>query len=246
VSKKQRNKEQERKYVEVFRRVFNGLPDGELLAQEDQERPDAVLVTAQGKIGIEVTRILHESLKRTESESEGVVAAARSIYEKRNLPNLFVLVSVGAEKSFNRKNRNVFATVLANLVADNVPPANNSIDLENPWNNPEGFPYEIHSVSIFRNPLFTRNYWTVASWGWIVENFVESLQETITKKEIPLRGYDTGCAALWLLIVADDSSPSAFFNPSDSTLCHPYVSSFDRVFFLELFNGKASELKLKK
>jgi hypothetical protein len=185
-------------------------------------------------------------LKQTESESEAVVAAARSIYERGNSPNLQVSVFFGAQRGFNRKNRSVFATALANLVAANVPASDGDAVLKNDWSNPEVFPYEILKVSITRHRLLTANYWIVPAVGWILENFEGPLQETITKKEIPLRGYDTGCAVLWLLIVAEDSSPSAFFNPSESTLCHPYVSSFDRVFFLELFKGKAFELKLKK
>ena len=153
-------------------------------------------------------------------------------------------VFLGAHTRFTKQNRNTFATALANLVAANIPAHNNPTELENDWDDERGFPFEIHLVSIWRLPLLTRNHWTVGPFGLIRENFAQTLQEVISKKEAPIRGYDTGCAALWLLIVAEHSSPSAFFDPSESTLSHPYVSSFDRVFFLELSKRKAFELRI--
>jgi hypothetical protein len=132
------------------------------------------------------------------------------------------------------------------LVAANIPAANDFAELENDWDNPTVFPFEIHSVSILRHAVLKRNYWTIPSAGWFRENIARELQETITKKEARIRGYDAGCAALWLLIVAENNGPSAFFDPSESTLSHPYVASFDRVFFLDLFKAKAFELRIAK
>ena len=246
MSKQQRKKDRELKCVQVFKSAFPGFPCGELLAEEAQERPDVIVADAQGRLGIEVTCILHEPLKRTESESEAVVDAARIIYEKRNLPNLHLGVFLSAQTQFNKQNRNIFATALADLVGANIPAPNDITEVENDWGNASAFPFEIRSVLIWRPPSLTRNCWTVASFGWIRENFVQALQETIAKKEARILGYDTGCDALWLLIVGENSSPSAFFDPSESTLSHPYVSSFDRVFFLELFQAKASELRIAK
>jgi hypothetical protein len=246
VSTQQRKKDQELHYVEVFRRAFPAFPGGELLADEDQERPDIIVAGAQGRLGIEVTRILHEPLKRTESESEAMVSAACSIYEERNLPNLHLGVFLSAQTPFNKQNRKALATALADLVTANIPAPNGITEPENDWGNASAFPFEIRSVLIWRPPSLSRNCWTVASFGWIRENFAQTLQETIAKKEARILGYDTGCDALWLLIVGENSSPSAFFNPSESTLSHPYVSSFDRVFFLELFQAKASELRIAK
>ena len=244
MTEKQRNKDQERHYVEVFKDAFSGFPIGELLADENQERPDVIVASAQGRIGIEVTRILHEPMKREESEGQAMVDEARALYEKRGLPNLQVSVFLGAQPAFTRQNRKTFATALAELVAANIPAANDLADLENGWDDADVFPFEIHSVSILRHPVLTRNYWTVPQAGWILENFPQLLQERIAKKETHIRGYDSGCAALWLLVVAEHSGPSSFFEPSEATLAHTYTSSFDRMFFLELFKRSVFELKL--
>ena len=129
-------------------------------------------------------------------------------------------VFLGAHTRFTKQNRNTFATALANLVAANIPAHNNPTELENDWDDERGFPFDIHSVSIWRHPSLTRNYWVVPWACWIVEHFPQTLQEMITKKEAHIRGYDTGCAAVWLLIVAENSSPSGFFDPSESTLSY--------------------------
>ena len=246
MSKQQRKKDRELQYVEVFKSAFPGFPSGELIADEAQERPDIIVVSAQGRVGIEVTCILDESLKRAESESQAMVDMALSLYEKRKLPNLKLGVFLGAETAFNKQNRTIFATALAELVAANIPAPNDFAELENDWDNPRVFPFEIHSVSIFRHAVLKRNYWTIPSAGCCRESIARELRETITKKDARIRGYDAGCAALWLLIVAENGSPSGFFDPSEATLSHCYASSFDRVFFLELFKRKASELRIAK
>jgi hypothetical protein len=243
MSKRLSNKERERHFVEVFKSVFKEFPAGEILADEEQERPDVIVLNAHGKIGIEVTRILHESLKRDESESEAAVSEARRIYEKSDLPNLHVSVNFGVEKPFSRRTRTTFATTLAKLVAANVPSVNSYVELENDWENPKNFPFEIDSVYILRNSALTRNHWSSPSGGVFRENFTRELQEVILDKESRLSGYST-CATHWLLVVAENSSPSAFFDPSATTLNHLYKSTFNRIFFLDLFLRKVYELKL--
>jgi len=246
VNRKQQNKQQERHFVEVFKAVFKDFPEGEILCDENQERPDALVKNEHGSTGIEVTRILHQQLRQTESETESLVAEASRIYQKRNLPNLHLGVTLGSEKLFDRSNRTKFATALADLVAANVPERNGLVEVENDWSNPEVFPFEIHSVLILRNAALTKNHWTIPSFGWIVENFTETLQQIITKKERLIHGYDTECNALWLLIVAENGSAASFFDPSPETQSYPYASSFDRVFFLDLFKMHLFELTIER
>src|SRR6266481_107811 len=115
------NKEEELRYVEVFKSLFNEFPSGEILAGPNQERPDIVVQSRNGKTGIEITRILHQGLRREESECEALVSAARDLYEKRNLPYLHLSVHFGSEKPFRRANRAPFASAIANLVTANIP-----------------------------------------------------------------------------------------------------------------------------
>jgi hypothetical protein len=244
MSKRKQNKARERRFVELFKSAYKGFPAGTILADENQERPDIVVTTSQGKIGIEITALYNDKLKRAESECEKAVLESRRIYEKHNLPKLYVSVHIGGENSFNRKNRSKFAAVIAKLVAANVPSVDRYVALENDFNNPLQFPYEIDSIYIYRHSWPEENRWSAPSAGLYREHFVDELQSVISEKDSKLCGYARDCKEQWLLIVAENSSPSTFFDPSQRTTNHCYKSSFDKVFLLELFKVKLFELKL--
>ena len=245
MSSKEQNKQQERNLIKAFREAFCGFPAGTILADDAQERPDAILDTGSKRIGIEITRIMDPKLRRTESECQSFVDEARRWYESLNLPHLHVSVHLGADKPFTRANREKFGKTLAKLVAKNVPATNGLIEVENDWNDPEEFPYEIQSVLILRNPALRRNHWNAPSAGFFQEDFSDALQIALDKKDDVIGGYDAKCSEKWLLIAADGHGPSAFFDPSPATLSHTYTSSFDRVFFLDVFRRKVSELSLQ-
>lgn len=238
------NKARERRFVELFKNAYSDFPAGEILADEKQERPDVIVLTPHGKIGIEITSLHDKKLKRTESECEKAVLAARKIYEKQNLPNLHVSVHIGGENSVNQATRTKFATAIAGLVAANIPLPGKYSEMENKWNDPEQFPYEIDLIYIYRYSRPNKNLWTAPSAGFYREHFAEELQRVISEKDSKLNGYLPDCKEQWLLVVAENSSPSTFFDPSEATVNHSYKSAFDKVFVMELFKLKLSELKL--
>ena len=238
------NKARERRFVELFKSAYADFPVGEILADEKQERPDVIVVTPQGKIGIEITSLHDNKLKRKESECEKAVSEARRIYEKQSLPKLHVSVHIGGENSFNRVNRSKFANAIAGLVVENVPLPGKYVAVENDFNDPARFPYEINSISIYQYSWPDKNLWTAPSAGFYREHFVEELQRVISEKDLKLSGYMPDCKEQWLLVVAENSSPSTFFGPSEITANHTYSSAFDKVFVLELFKVKLFELNL--
>ena len=244
MSNSKENKARERRFVELFKEAYSAFPTGEIIADEKQERPDAIVVTSQGEIGIEITSLHDDKLKRRESECEKAVSEARRIYEKQNFPKLHVSVHIGGENSFNRANRNKFANAIAGLVAENIPPPGKYLAVENDFNNPVAFPYEIDSMYIYQYSWPDKNLWTAPSAGFYREHFVEELQRVISEKDSKLSGYAPDCREQWLLVVAENSSPSTFFDPSEITVSHRYKSAFDKVFVMELFKVKVFELNL--
>jgi hypothetical protein len=144
----------------------------------------------------------------------------------------------------NRQNRNYFASAIAKLVTANIPDADRFTQAENDWNNRETFPYEIDSINIYRFSKSQGNEWSAPSAGLFRENFTDELQAVISEKDLKLCGYAKNCDQQWLLIVAENSSPSTFFDPSEQTVNHVYKSSFEKVFLFKLFSEKLSELKL--
>jgi len=238
------NKARERHFIELFKSAYNSFPTGEIIAHEKQERPDVILKTAEGKIGIEITSLHDSKLKRAESECEKAVLEAQKIYETLNLPTLHVSVHIGGNHSMNRNNRKKFAVAIANIVAANLPPPGKYAEIENHFNDAAQFPYEIDVIFVYQYSWPDKNLWTAPSAGFYRENFVEELQNVISEKDSKLSGYEPECIEQWLLVLAENSSPSTFFDPSETTVNHLYKSAFDKVFVMEMFKLKVHELKL--
>ena len=244
MSNKAENKERERVCVKIFKEAYSKFPKGKILDDENQEKPDFIVLTKNGKIGIEVTSIVDRKQKRSESECEKAVLEARRIYEMQHLPNLQVSVHIGCEKVFNKKNRSHFANAIAKQVINNTPPPKSYIDLENRWNDSKSFPFEINNILIFNLPSLTQNHWHVPSGGICREDFEAELQDVLDEKESKIANYSPDCREQWLLVVAENMSASTFYEASEKTILHQYKSSFNKVFLLELFKGKLIELKL--
>ena len=164
----------------MFKGILQDFPQGEILAGEQQECPDIVVATGRGQIGIEVTRICTEERKRDESEVEAAIAEAQNIYEGLTLPNLHVSVHVGDGKTFSRKNRKKFATAIANLVSRNIPAQDGLVEIENDWNNPDVFPFEINSIHICRLAKSTYSHWYRPDACFLPTEFKENLQKIIS------------------------------------------------------------------
>jgi hypothetical protein len=244
VSNRTENKERERVCVKIFKEAYSKFPQGKILDDENQEKPDFILLTKSGKIGIEVTSIVDRKQKRSESECEKVVLEARRIYEEQQLPNLHVSVHIGCESAFNKKNRSLFAKAIARQVIQNTPQPKSYIDLENKWNDSKNFPFEINNILIFNLPSLKQNHWHVPSGGFCREDFETELQGVLDEKETKILNYSLDCREQWLLVVAENMSASTFYEASEKTILHQYKSSFDKVFLLELFKGKLIQLKL--
>jgi hypothetical protein len=237
-------KDEERRFVEILAKELDAFPPVKLT---DSESPDFLVVTSEGVIGIEVTKIHHANEpRRQESESRSLVHAACRLYARESTVPLEVKVHFGGSTQFNKRNRDKFARILAKLVFANIPQPDSWIDLENNWENPSCFPYEIAGLSIIRLSAFRRNFWSVPCAGFFQEDFAPKIEAIITTKEHAISTYGTDCIRRWLLIVAEGNSASTFFDPSTKTLQHSYRSSFDRIFFLEAFRRKVWELNVSR
>jgi hypothetical protein len=237
-------KADERRFVEILTEKLDAFPPGKLI---DSESPDFLVATPEGVIGIEVTKIHHaDECRQHESECRSLVDAACRLYESESTIPLEVKVHFGRCTQFNKRNRGKFARILANLVLTNIPQPDSWIDLENNWENPGFFPYEIVGLSIIRLSAFRRNFWSVPSAGFFQEDFAPKIEAIITTKEHAISTYETDCTRRWLLIVAEGNSASTFFDPSTKTLQHSYSSSFDRIFLVEAFRRKVWELNIAR
>jgi hypothetical protein len=240
-------KDHERYYLDLFRSTFPRFPAGSV---EDGESPDFIVHSPDGKIGIELTRIYRQArsnrapLQSQESERDAVVADARQIYETMELDPVQVHFAFEGDSNLTKRNRKKYAHTLAMVVAKNLPPKNSWLDVDNDFNSPESFPFEVHNISIARFDSLTRNAWSVPVGGFVLEDCRTDFQRVISQKDLLVRDY-RDCREQWLLIVADWSGPSSFFEPSTQTLTHVYRTAFDRIFFLSAVSRRFVELPIE-
>jgi hypothetical protein len=123
-----------------------------------------------------VTKIYRQATssrsKREESEQEKIANEAVRIFETMNSVALEVKIHFSADNEFNKRNRRRFATAIASLVNAYAPTEDGPCVLQNDWANPEMFPYEVDSIGIYRLASLKRNIWSVASAGFVQEDFV--------------------------------------------------------------------------
>jgi hypothetical protein len=237
-------KQEEYRFLTILKQQMPGFPSGHWI---ETESPDLIITARNGRIGIEVTKIHRHSasnpLRRQESEQKKIVSEAVRSFESENSIPLEVKIHFSANSEFNKASRRRLATAIANLVDAHVPKVDGPCTLENDWTNPDVFPYEVDSISLFRLATLRCNFWSVPSAGFVQEDFGSEMQTIIAKKDALLTGYQA-CSEYWLLIAAEGNSASTFFHPSPTTVVHKYCSAFKRIFFLEAFTRKLWELKL--
>lgn len=237
----------ERFYLSILAMQRNDLP---LEAPTKGECPDFVWTGIEQPLGIEITRLFKDApqgqrpVQAQESDQRATVELAKQIYEKRNLPNLDIRVIFG-NTEIKKSHRKLLASELANLIQHCLPAPDSWVHFDNNFEN-DSIPEEISYLSIARIENLMKNHWSVSGAGWVQEDFVIELQKKIDEKNSRLSNYLKNCSRCWLLIVAEGTGPSSFFDLNENTARHCYNSFFERTFFMEAFTHKVTELDITK
>jgi hypothetical protein len=241
-----RHKEEEHQYLRSFRYLCNDFPDGHL---QDHERPDFVLVTAQRKIGIELTRVFksgggtQSSQQSIEATKDEIVVAARTYSECLNSPPAHVSLFFSLQRPLPSKARQKIARRVAQVVHDNMPPEGKSVRLDCGAGGPRNQPIEVDLILINRVHPVDRPRWGWIEMGAIQMNAIELLEAAIKEKAQRLDDYLRRCDECWLLIVAPSFKPSGKIHPDEHSLSHTYASPFSRTYFLDFGHGSLFRLQ---
>ena len=235
-------KERELWWLDTVRTKLSDFPSGIVCISE---RPDFIINSSAGLVGIELTRIHQKSANTSraqESERQKLADKASLIFEQLSPIKLHVSIHIGGYTAFSNRNIEEYADKVVQLVIANMPIEGSWKILRNPYNDRNIFPYEFSNISIARNAAFTRNLWTLPSGGFVQEDFVPELKEVIAAKDKLLRRYHKDCVTHWLVIVAENNSPSTLLEPSEATLTHIYCSGFNRIIVLDALRQKVHNL----
>jgi hypothetical protein len=241
---RQIQKNEEMRLVEQMRRALGGTPAGQI---EPVDEPDVCIVTADRRIGIEVTELHQNSdpgqapRRLQESERSGIVGRARVLAEASGMPVVDVAVHFNESILIHKNDRSRVVNELVQFVSEHLPGSEGSATVDLWWQPGNSLPW-IRTVRLFRADILTRHHWSVPESGWVQMDFSSELQAAIDEKNSRHARYAQHCDECWLLVVASGGRPSGLFEASDETRNHAYCSLFARTFFMEGFTGSLLEL----
>ncbi len=184
-----KKKEIESYYFEKAQSISSILPDGEVLYLE---RPDIVIKTSQGSIGIELTELSVEEPRALAGKLTGAVDDAKASYNKI-FPSkpLDVVVTFSLEVDiFKRKS---LSKDLLEFVTKN--------DISNMGMLPK--PYTHIGVYPAEERIEPEGRWQcIRAFSTIVAS-EKMIRETISKKNNHIREYQKKSDRVWLLIIND-------------------------------------------
>lgn len=233
-------------FVSVLQRCFADFPQGDATGNRI---PDALVRTPCGVAGIEVTSVFATGdsggppPQLHEGERTQIVRLAQSMAETEALPPVMADIFFHEKASVNKHERRDIARQLVQLVAANLPPLGEHICLEQRSHLTYVLPASVEAVSMRRHKLVETHLWQYADAGLVCTDFVPILQAAIDAKNDKIADYRKHCDHCSLLVVADWSGPSAFFELSPTMAGHTFRSLFDRTFFLEGGRERVTELK---
>ena len=243
-----RKKRQEESYLRRFRENFADFPEGTILPHE---HPDFLVETSRERVGVELTEY-HISepdegrgspTRAREGTEDEVLRRAAEQYRSKGLPPMVVNVLWHTNQALDRRRISELATGLADLVQEHLPEPNQSVTI-NEHRHPAGryLPEEVASLTIVRRDSISKGSWTPVRAEFVLTITPSELQRTMRSKEAKVLSYRQHCCEVWLLIVARGFEPSTYGDLGPEVEGHRFTSGFDRVFFLQHFDGLVSEL----
>lgn len=238
-------KGQEKHYLNIFRQLYKEFPPGIV---EHDDNPDFLVKSPSQIIGIEITRLFRKGPHITKSQEEErriITETACKKCEEMSITPVLVAIFFNNNIVLKKSRRDEIVSQLVELISNHLPKENEPLSLENKFESTINIPKEIDKIKINRSSLITEHDWSVLEVGFASENFTNDLQKIINEKNDKLKNYLKKCNLCWLLIVAEGYAPSSNFSSSPIVLKNRYISSFKRIFFLEVFSKKVSELNLE-
>lgn len=235
-----KKKDLEWQHLDLLRAFLgDAFPEGN---PEAGERPDFVIATASGRLGIEHTRMFPQggAARGNEVEQVSIVTHARRVATDRGCPPLMVFVDFNSRQVLTKRERQPLGVWLAEIVLDRLPPLGEDVCIGT-WPLPTPLPEQISEIRIYRPIRLSAPNWQPTRVGLVPIDFSGPLQHEISVKNNSLTDYLERCDRCWLLVVAEIGSPGALVEVSEPTTQTEYHFDFERVFFCEEFSGRGFE-----
>ena len=137
------------------------------------------------------------------------------------------------------------AAAIAHIAVRNLPNSNSSTQESYDLTNRSDFPEDLDTVSVDRLDTITENFFSCPGATWVAPLSSVDIERALASKEGKYSTYRKKCDTAWLLINADISAMSTWYDFDANAIAGPFKSSFDRVFVLRHFDSKLHELTLE-
>ena len=205
-----KKKERERHQLERFSAIFPMFPVGNIVDGKDDGSETDFFVSESGRLllGIELTELYRTSepnktpLQAEESIRRQIVEEARLIHERHGGPPLDVSVHFSMNQEWSKKKVRNLAAKLGALVFNYAPLEGENRWLQNRWDSPARFPYEIDSIDVRSYKSITKSDWSCPEAAFIPQFSPAEIQARIDEKNSRIPFYrQNGAEGLWLLII---------------------------------------------
>lgn len=241
-----------KKEIELWRlkRFESFIPDFPIGEVEATEEPDFLVRGDSRVVGIELTD-LHRATnpgqmprQATEAMRKRVITRAQEIYTALNHPPVIATFFLDDRVHIQKTEVEPLAAKLANLVASNLPASNSTAEVPKDWDDFQERPQIMHSLSVHRLDAVTRTFFSSPGATWVAPLTREDIERALSSKDPKHPVYRAKCDEAWLVINVDIESMATWFEFDLSLLREPFTTSFERVFLVQHFGGKAHELSI--
>lgn len=231
--------------INHFRDSYAEFPKGSIVPAES---PDFVVkVPSKRRLGIELTRLSPEaSISASKSHNNEIqlqiIDLAKELFERNNPHKLFLKFQFSEKYPIAEASELSVAARLSALIRNAVQSKNkrSNFSLTIPG---KQLPREIEQLLLVHHPVLKTNVWEAANNLGLSENIIHDVQAAIDKKEEKLQLYRRKkCDEYWLVITADHLRAARNYHVQNQLQNHNFQSEFDRVFLLEIVNGRVFEL----
>ena len=239
-----RKKDRERYQLERFQAIFPSFPQGTIVeGKDDGTEPDFFVESPSALVGIELTEMYREAepnrrpMQADESVRTQIVDRARELFEQNGGPILDVSVHFSMNEDWPKSRVTQLAPMIAKLISDFPLSVGEHAWLQNPWTDPDYFPFQVDSISVMRVANRLRSHWTCPEASFVPEFSEKEIQKAIDKKNNLIASYRyREPDAVWLLILRGLGGMSSMFDLSSRVSKSKYVFDFDRVFLFDWFS----------
>ncbi len=223
------NKETERFYLDKFKENFPGFPKGTVCPDE---RPDFLVKTEQGVVGIEITEFFRDMADAIQSPLQQREAVRRKIMEQANAfadkrGFLVAYVFVHFDLNFNCKASeiSIIASKLVEVAEGRFQIGQNDEYIRR---------HEIQIPGIAALSL-KRTRGSTSIWRAPLGSFVptmnpQQIQDILDQKNCRCDEYGKKCDEIWLVIVMDRFRASSFALIPEGVANSVYAHRFDSAF----------------